>query len=147
MNLFNAARKICESFTYDPGHSDLDNEQPIAIHCTLGDWRRLNSALMLAGQRADQPEGGFSNRWRDTAVTVPCDGDDVIGYWSPDKNFGEMAVGLVHYGHKTWHAVGDPALVCGVPDYWMPLRRPQRQPEEDSPGMKAIRWADRGDGL
>jgi hypothetical protein len=56
MNLFNAARKICESFTYDPGHSDLDNEQPIAIHCTLGDWRRLNSALMLAGQRADQPE-------------------------------------------------------------------------------------------
>jgi hypothetical protein len=52
-NLFNAARKICESFIYDPGHSDLDNEQPIAIHCTLGDWRRLNSALMLAGQRAE----------------------------------------------------------------------------------------------
>jgi hypothetical protein len=25
--------------------------------------------------------------------------------------------------------------------------QPQRQPEEDSPGMKAIRWADRGDGL
>lgn len=58
MNLFNAARRICEAFTYDPGHSDLDNEQPIAIHCTLGDWRRLNSALMLAGQRAE-PEGVF----------------------------------------------------------------------------------------
>jgi hypothetical protein len=57
-NLFNAARRICEAFTYDPGHSDLDNEQPIAIHCTLGDWRRLNSALMLAGQRAE-PEGVF----------------------------------------------------------------------------------------
>jgi hypothetical protein len=52
-NLFNAARKICESFIYDPGHSDLDDEQPIHIHCTLGDWRRLNSALMLAGQRAE----------------------------------------------------------------------------------------------
>jgi hypothetical protein len=62
MNLFTAARKICESFTYDPGHSDLDNEQPIAIHCTLGDWRRLNSALMLAGQRADQPEDRLTTK-------------------------------------------------------------------------------------
>ena len=59
MSLFDAARRICESFTYDPGHSDLDNEQPIAIHCTLGDWRSLNLELMLARQGA-QPEGGAS---------------------------------------------------------------------------------------
>ena len=69
MNLFNAARKICEAFTYDPGHSDLDNEQPIAIHCTLGDWRRLNSALMLAGQRAE-PEAATIQKAHDHLINL-----------------------------------------------------------------------------
>lgn len=40
-----AAKVFRDAFTYDPGHSDLDNEQPIAVHVTLGDWRRLNSVL------------------------------------------------------------------------------------------------------
>lgn len=71
-NLFNAARVICESFTYDPGHSDLDDEQPIAIHCTLGDWRRLNSALMLAGQRSE-PEGVALNAILDMWETHKAD--------------------------------------------------------------------------
>jgi hypothetical protein len=40
-----AAKAIRDAFTYDPGHSDLDDEQPIHITVTLGDWRRLNWAL------------------------------------------------------------------------------------------------------
>lgn len=46
MNLVEAAAKIRDAFEYDPGHSDLDDEQPITIHVTLGDWRKLNLALM-----------------------------------------------------------------------------------------------------
>jgi hypothetical protein len=34
-----------DAFTYDPGHSDLDNEQPINVRAKLGDWRALNMAL------------------------------------------------------------------------------------------------------
>lgn len=37
------AKKFRDAFTYD--HSDLDNEQPITITVTLGDWRELNRAL------------------------------------------------------------------------------------------------------
>jgi hypothetical protein len=47
-NLRAAAEKFRDAFTYDPGHSDLDNEQPIHVTVTLGDWRKLNWALMMA---------------------------------------------------------------------------------------------------
>jgi hypothetical protein len=40
-----AASKLRDGFTYDPGHSDLDNEQPVWVRCSLGDWRRLDAAL------------------------------------------------------------------------------------------------------
>jgi hypothetical protein len=43
--LWKIASKIRDAFTYDPGHSDLDDEQPIHITVTLGDWRRMNWAL------------------------------------------------------------------------------------------------------
>ena len=36
---------LLKGFTYDPGHSDLDNEQPITLHVTLGDFRRAERAL------------------------------------------------------------------------------------------------------
>ena len=45
MSLIDAAKAIRDAFHYDPGHSDLDDEQPITIHVTLGQWRRLNLAL------------------------------------------------------------------------------------------------------
>jgi hypothetical protein len=32
-------------FAHNPGHSDLDDEQPIHITVPLGDWRRLDLAL------------------------------------------------------------------------------------------------------
>jgi hypothetical protein len=48
MSLVDAAKAIRDAFHYDPGHSDLDDEQPIHIHVTLGDWRRLNHALYEA---------------------------------------------------------------------------------------------------
>lgn len=52
MSLYHAAKKIRDAFTYDPGHSDLDNEQPIFIRTTLGDWRRLHYELQRVEQEA-----------------------------------------------------------------------------------------------
>lgn len=40
-----AAKVFRDAFHYNPGHSDLDNEQPITITVTLGDWRKLDWAL------------------------------------------------------------------------------------------------------
>ena len=52
--LKSAATDIRDAFTYDPGHSDLDNEQPINITIPLGTWRRLNLALsVLEGRSGD----------------------------------------------------------------------------------------------
>ena len=43
--LVRAAAAIRDAFHYDPGHSDLDNEQPIHITTTLGAWRLLDYAI------------------------------------------------------------------------------------------------------
>jgi len=43
--LLKVARVICDAFDYNPGHSDLDANQPIWIGVTLGDWRKLHFAL------------------------------------------------------------------------------------------------------
>jgi hypothetical protein len=43
--LADVARKFRDAFHYNPGHSDLDREQPITITVTLGDWRDLNYLL------------------------------------------------------------------------------------------------------
>jgi hypothetical protein len=40
-----AALNIRGRFAYNPGHSDLDDDQPITIHAKLGDWRRLDRAV------------------------------------------------------------------------------------------------------
>lgn len=42
-----AAIKFHDAFHYDPGHSDLDNEQPIHITVKLGDWRTLDYLLRM----------------------------------------------------------------------------------------------------
>jgi len=47
MALVKAAESFRDGFTYDPGHSDLDNEQPIHVRVTLGAWRRLNGLLRV----------------------------------------------------------------------------------------------------
>lgn len=49
-----AAAKFRDAFTYDPGHSDLDDEQPIHVTVTLGDWRKLNF-LLNDFKRKDYP--------------------------------------------------------------------------------------------
>ena len=54
-NLTDAAAKFRDAFTYDPGHSDLDDEQPITITVTLGDWRRLNMLLPSKELHTDHP--------------------------------------------------------------------------------------------
>ena len=45
MSLYHIARKFRDAFKYNPGHSDLDREQPITITVKLGDWRDLNYVL------------------------------------------------------------------------------------------------------
>lgn len=40
-----ALRPFFDGFSYDPGHSDLDNEQPISVRVQLGDWRRARRVL------------------------------------------------------------------------------------------------------
>lgn len=37
------ATAIIKGYNYDPGDSDLDNEQPISVQMTLGDYRRAVS--------------------------------------------------------------------------------------------------------
>ncbi len=40
--LLAALKLTLSGFTYDPGHSDLDDEQPISVRMTLGDWLKMN---------------------------------------------------------------------------------------------------------
>ncbi len=47
------AKAVVDGFTYDPGHSDLDDEQSISVRMTLGDYRR---AMRMA--RRDAKEKG-----------------------------------------------------------------------------------------
>lgn len=56
--LVKAASAIRDAFNYDPGHSDLDNEQPIHISTTLGAWRRLNHALFFPKHAAELDANG-----------------------------------------------------------------------------------------
>lgn len=36
---------IADGYDYDPGDSDLDDEQPIFVRMTLGDYRKMGSLL------------------------------------------------------------------------------------------------------
>lgn len=40
--LLELSEAITNGFSYDPGHSDLYNEQPIHVRMTLGDYRRAS---------------------------------------------------------------------------------------------------------
>jgi hypothetical protein len=35
-------QSVCAGYKYDPGSSDLDDEQPINVRMTLGDYRRAS---------------------------------------------------------------------------------------------------------
>jgi len=54
--LWKAANVFRQSFHYDPGHSDLDNEQPITITVMLGSWRDLDHALNNAAPQVPNTE-------------------------------------------------------------------------------------------
>lgn len=60
-DLVKVATKIRDAFTYDPGHSDLDNEQPIHICVPLGTWRQLSFILSQIERAKDtRPEARYS---------------------------------------------------------------------------------------
>lgn len=33
---------VCDGMKYTPGHSDLDDEQPISVRMSLGDYRKAS---------------------------------------------------------------------------------------------------------
>ena len=43
--LLESVRAVVAGYRYDPGDSDLDDEQPINVHITLGEYRRLRRLL------------------------------------------------------------------------------------------------------
>ena len=38
-------KAVFNGYTYDPGDSDLDDEQPISVSITLGDYRKVTRLL------------------------------------------------------------------------------------------------------
>jgi hypothetical protein len=54
MDLLTTARKIRDAFTYDPGHSDLDREQPIHITIPLGTYRDLTYLVTAIDMEIEQ---------------------------------------------------------------------------------------------
>ena len=72
-DLTKIAAKFRDAFTYDPGHSDLDRDQPITITVSLGDWRDLDYALNAAPQ-GQVVEGAASPA--QPAVAAPHGPDD-----------------------------------------------------------------------
>ena len=38
---------VVVGYDYSPGDSDLDDEQPIHVRMTLGDWRRASRTVMV----------------------------------------------------------------------------------------------------
>lgn len=37
--VYTVVKAVCDGFEYDPGHSDLDDEQPIQVSMPLGTYR------------------------------------------------------------------------------------------------------------
>ena len=104
MSLEAIARKICDSFTYDPGHSDLDNEQPIALHITLGDWRRLHYEL----SSTQSPEAGAWISVKDKlpkvdeTCLVAADYLFLGTYWGDGEGWSDDAGGVSIEGVTHW---------------------------------------------
>ena len=44
-NVLSIVEAIVNGMVYDPGHSDLDDEQPINVRMTLGDYRAASRLL------------------------------------------------------------------------------------------------------
>ena len=66
--LVEASSPFRDAFTYDPGHSDLDDEQPITITVTLGDWRRLDLALPQSEPQLGEPSHDLDRAERSAAA-------------------------------------------------------------------------------
>jgi hypothetical protein len=70
-----ALRPFFDGFSYDPGYSDLDNEQPITVRLQLGDWRRARRVLAAlskaTGGSHEQGDDGFC--WASNSDEEPSD--------------------------------------------------------------------------
>ncbi len=44
-SVISVLKAVADGMDYDPGHSDLDNEQPINVSMTLGDYRKAKRLL------------------------------------------------------------------------------------------------------
>ena len=50
-------KAVVDGYAYNPGDSDLDNEQPIMVRMTLGDYRRASQMQHARMAAQSQPEG------------------------------------------------------------------------------------------
>lgn len=63
--IFKLVFAVCKGFTYDPGHSDLDDEQPIHVQMTLGDYRRAVQLTVSTAQNMHAAKAGMSvDEWQ-----------------------------------------------------------------------------------
>ena len=68
------AQIIVSGFEYNPGHSDLDNEQPIHVSMTLGDYRkaRLAAHRAAAGAPRCRACGAETVTADESGLCAPC---------------------------------------------------------------------------
>ena len=113
-SLRSIAQRFLDAFKEDPGHSDLDREQPINICVTLGDLRDLRWALAAKPSETLAPYAWIPVIERkpqtyDTVLIVDGDGIMSTGYWTGK----EWSIDL--------HHESDPQL---TPMHWMTLPNP-----------------------
>jgi len=110
--LLKVARVICDAFDYNPGHSDLDANQPIWIGVTLGDWRKLHFALATIKSESES-SGPKCGRWILVSERLP-DRSDWYGVLDAQ---GEKRAAMFHVKSCGWiHNVVEPIQAwCDFP--------------------------------
>ena len=83
--------------------------------------RELRALCDMALKAAVPEDSQTVRRWRNTKVTVPCDGDNVLGYWCPKGLGGVFDCDVVHYYSGRWHEPDNDEDDYSPPDFWMPL--------------------------
>lgn len=78
-------------------------------------------AAKIRALKTSAPSEAGAERWIDTKVRVPCDGDNVLGYWMPSVPGGAFDCDVVHYYSGRWHEPDDDEDEYRAPDFWMPL--------------------------
>ena len=108
--------------------SIADELAEISVALRTTNYPRAERIYMIACELSEPPaqraevDAPSIRRWKDTKVTVPADGDDVIGYWtSKGVTGGKDDISVVHYYAGMWHEPSDDEDDYRAPDLWMAL--------------------------